>query len=117
MITYEDILAIRQNAILNELIEVNLFEAKRTSNSLTKRELVARDGKIICPRDFCNDDRMLGKLIRIWTEKNYNFQIIHNIYLKDHFLVEGRSKEISCCSGSLGEAFCKTILMELLCHD
>jgi hypothetical protein len=112
-ITEHDIRSLDDIAIINELIEAYVFKGERASDDITKRELVRRDGKIINPRNFCDDEEMVGKLMFSWARKAHTFSIKHDIFSDIPFTVKS-SKGFTHSAHHLGRALCKVILMELL---
>jgi hypothetical protein len=113
VVTAQDIKSIEDIAILNELIETYVFKGERESTNLKKRQLVSRDGKIINPRNFCDDDEMVIKLINAWARKSKRFTIGHDPMLPNPFVVNG-SRGFNHSANHLGRALCKVILMEIL---
>jgi hypothetical protein len=108
---------INSENILNGLIETLMFRAERASMDLSKRELIRRGDKIICPREFCTDPNILGTLIYKLSELGIDYSITHDSNKLICFKVSMENGEIQCPSDSLGRSLVRATIIKKLCYD
>jgi hypothetical protein len=110
----EEISRMSPGRLLDEMVEVIVFNAETSSMLFKNPEVLHRGGKIIIPNEYSTDPQFIGRILKESLRKK-----VHSVIRVDpasdlkYFVSSSLMETFSYGALNLEEAICKSICMAL----